>query len=225
MNQDEAGTAFREFVQVIKALRTPVTGCPWDLQQDHQTLRRYLIEECHEVVDAIEQGNDQDLCEELGDLLLQVVLHAQVAADRQAFTIVDVVRSITAKMIRRHPHVFGTTQVSSADEVTRNWEQIKQAEKQARGESTANPNPLASIPASLPALLRAQRVAEKAEQIQQGTTPPLDTVDTQGRTDRERALGDRLFELCQQARREGLNAEDCLRAATRRFIEGFARGD
>lgn len=131
MNADEAAQAFREFVDVVRALRTPGTGCPWDLEQDHQSLRPYLLEEAHEVLEAIERREDVALQEELGDLLLQVVLHAQLAADRQAFSIVEVVRGITAKMVRRHPHVFGDLKVSSVAEVKRNWEQIKAAEKKA----------------------------------------------------------------------------------------------
>jgi XTP/dITP diphosphohydrolase len=132
MKPDEAAQAFQEFVKVVKALRTPETGCPWDLEQDHQSLRRYLTEETNEVLEAIDRGDDAALQEELGDLLLQVVLHAQLAADREAFTITEVVRGITEKMVRRHPHVFGSVKANSVEEVKRNWEQIKAAEKQAR---------------------------------------------------------------------------------------------
>ena len=132
MDLDEAAKAFREFVSVIRALRTPATGCPWDLEQTHQTLRPYLVEEAYEVLDAIDRGDDRSFRDELGDLLLQVVLHAQLADDRGAFSITEVVRGITAKMVRRHPHVFGSVKVSGVDEVRRNWEQIKAAEKQNR---------------------------------------------------------------------------------------------
>lgn len=135
---EQAAEAFREFVNVIKQLRTPGTGCPWDLEQTHQTLRPYLLEEANEVVDAIDNGTDAALCEELGDLLFQVVLHAQVAADRQAFSIAEVVRGITAKMIRRHPHVFGSVQVKDAAEVRRNWEQIKAQEREEKKRQSPN---------------------------------------------------------------------------------------
>jgi MazG family protein len=131
MNLDEAASVFREFVVVVKALRTPVTGCPWDLEQTHQTLRPYLVEETQEVLDAIDRGSDRSLQEELDDLLLQVVLHAQLADDRSAFSIVEVVKGITAKMVRRHPHVFGGVRVSDSAEVVRNWKQIKAAERHA----------------------------------------------------------------------------------------------
>ena len=140
MKLDDAAEAFREFVAVVRALRTPGTGCPWDLEQDHQSLRPYLLEEAHEVLDAIDRGDDGSLQEELGDLLLQVVLHAQLADDRRAFSITEVIQGITAKMVRRHPHVFGSVKVSGVEEVKRNWEQIKAAEKQAK--VTAKPAPL-----------------------------------------------------------------------------------
>jgi tetrapyrrole methylase family protein/MazG family protein len=132
MDQDRAASAFREFVAVIKKLRTPGTGCPWDLEQTHQTLKRYPVEETNEVLAAIDGGDDRAFCEELGDLLLQVVLHAQVAEDRGAFSIADVVHTITEKMIRRHPHVFGSVQVKDAADVVNLWEQIKAAEKEAK---------------------------------------------------------------------------------------------
>jgi MazG family protein len=140
MNLDEAASSFREFVTVVKALRTPVTGCPWDLEQTHQTLRQYLVEETQEVLDAIDHGADAPLQEELGDLLLQVVLHAQLADDRGAFSIVEIVRGITAKMVRRHPHVFGSVRVSGSAEVVRNWEQIKAAERQAAEATKREPS-------------------------------------------------------------------------------------
>jgi XTP/dITP diphosphohydrolase len=136
MELDETAKAFRNFVAVVKALRTPGTGCPWDLEQNHYTLRPYLTEENSEVLDAIDRGDDPALCEELGDLLLQIVLHAQVADDRAAFNITEVIRGITEKIIRRHPHVFGSTPVSSVEEVRQNWEQIKAAERKAKESKT-----------------------------------------------------------------------------------------
>jgi MazG family protein len=165
MDLDEAAKAFREFVEVVKSLRTPGTGCPWDLEQTHQTLRPYLVEEAYEALDAIDRGDDRAMREELGDLLLQVVLHAQLADDRTAFSIAEVVRGITEKMVRRHPHVFGSERVSGSAEVLHNWERIKAAEQQAAGKA-ASADPLARVPESLPALLRAQRLAEKAARTQ-----------------------------------------------------------
>ena len=199
----DAANAFREFVAVIQALRTPGTGCPWDLEQTHQTLRPYLVEEAYEVLDAIDRNDDPALQEELGDLLLQVVLHAQLAADRGAFDIAAVVRGITAKMVRRHPHVFGTTPARDADEVRRNWEAIKAAEKQ--GKPTR-------VPSSLPALLRAQCVAK-------AHGGPVDAAALGREVEQIRdaaTLGAVLFELCRLARQLGLNAEECLRDHTTR---------
>jgi MazG family protein len=160
MDLDQAAKAFREFTAVIKALRTPGTGCPWDLEQTHHTLRPYLLEEAYEVLDALERGEDTSFRDELGDLLLQVVLHAQVADDRGAFSITEVLRGITEKMVRRHPHVFGDQRVSGSAEVVRNWETIKAAERQqADGAAGAG---VARIPEALPALLRAHRVGSRA---------------------------------------------------------------
>lgn len=233
MELDEAARVFRDFVAIVRALRTPGTGCPWDLEQTHLTLRPYLIEEAYEVLDALDRGDDPHLCEELGDLLLQIVLHAQIADDRGAFAITDVVRGIAEKMVRRHPHVFGDVAVSGAAEVVRNWEQIKAAERQTAGKG---PSTLAGLPTALPALLRAQRLGEKAEktghephtladllsrakeelaELEKAAHSPSAAARTQG----EQVLGDLLFALCQVARRLGLNAEDSLRASSRCFVE------
>jgi MazG family protein len=228
-------------VEVVKALRTPGTGCPWDLEQTHQTLRPYLIEEAHEALDAIDRGDDRALQEELGDLLLQVVLHAQLADDRGAFSIAEVVRGIAEKMVRRHPHVFGSARVSGSAEVLHNWEQIKAAERQAAGK-TSPAGPFARIPESLPALLRAQRLGEKAVRADPDEESPVETLGrvrtalgelearlaalpAEGvqseRGECERVLGEMLFGLCQLARRLGVNAEDSLRSRNRRFVEEF----
>jgi MazG family protein len=214
MDPDEPAKAFRELVAVIKALRTPGTGCPWDLEQNHHTLRPYLLEETYEVLEAIDRQDDTAFQEELGDLLLQIVLHAQIAADRRAFAINNVVDSITAKMVRRHPHVFGDTRVSGTEDVRRNWEQIKAAEKQASGEKARESS-------TSPALLRAQRRARAAHQ--QATfaevREKLEALEGEAaasvpdqRPHLENALAELLFVLCQLARRLGINAEDSLRA-------------
>ncbi len=252
MDLDEAAAAFRELASVIRALRTPGTGCPWDLEQTHATLRPYLVEETYEVLDAIDRTDDRAFVEELGDLLLQVVLHGQLADDRGAFSITEVVRGISEKMVRRHPHVFGLQRVSGSAEVLRNWEQIKAAERQAAGQAP-QADGFARLPQALPALLRAQRVGEKAakalldwgslsqfpfeiRRALDGVVAGLPSVPEGGSaTDvarrvpadlRERlgrGLGETLFLLCQVARWLGLGAEDCLRAATRRFTERFRR--
>jgi len=177
MDLDEAAQAFREFVAVIKALRTPGTGCPWDLEQDHRTLKPYLIEEAYEVLDAIDRNEDRSVREELGDLLLQVVLHAQIADDRGAFSITEVVRGIAEKMVRRHPHVFGSVRVSGSAEVLRNWEQIKAAEAREKGQARSPGDSLTRLPEGLPALLRAQRLGEKAAKIHVDWTSVGEALD------------------------------------------------
>jgi MazG family protein len=250
MGLDEAAAVFRDFVSVIKALRTPGTGCPWDLEQDHRTLRRYLVEETCEVLDAIDVGDDVALREELGDLLLQVVLHAQLADDRGAFSITDVVQGITHKMVRRHPHVFGPEKVSGSAEVLRNWERIKAAEARDRG-ADASHAALDRLPATLPALLRAQRMAEKAakagldrdsaseaftglEELFRGAdgaagsasggqAQPAQGFPGDAGVCLEQRFGDLLFSLCQLAHRLGLNAEDSLRVAAGRFADRVRR--
>ncbi len=242
MEPDNAASAFQEFISVIKALRKPGTGCPWDLEQNHRTLRPYLIEETYELLEAIDREDDRALEEELGDVLLQVVLHAQLAADRGAFSIKEIVEGIARKMVRRHPHVFGDTRVDGTADVLRNWDQIKEAEAQAKGASTAAA-PLAGVPVALPALLRAQRLGAKAARAQlddqaRGYTfsrmrdmlvrleKEIDQTPGAGLSDerrkyRENELGEILFMLCQLARRLGVNAEDSLRASNARFVERF----
>ena len=155
---------FAEFVRIVRALRHPQTGCPWDLEQTHESLRPYLVEECYEVLEAIEAKDDKELLTELGDVLLQVVLHSQVASERNAFTIDDVVQAVTDKMVRRHPHVFGETkgQVKTASEVINRWEAIKHGERKEENKTDQTPSRLAGIPIALPALIRAQRLGEKA---------------------------------------------------------------
>jgi MazG family protein len=245
MDLDEAAKAFREFVAVIKALRTPGTGCPWDLEQTHATLRPYLVEEAYEVLEAIDAADEPALREELGDLLLQVVLHAQLADDRGAFSITEVVRGIAEKMVRRHPHVFGSARVSGSAEVLRNWEQIKAAEAEAEGGGQPHAAALDRVPEGLPALLRAQRLGEKAARVhfdwasvadvlakareefaeleEEARSAAGQPVPDELRTRLEHELGDVLFSLCQLARRLGLSAEDSLRACNRRFVARFRR--
>ncbi|RYD06263.1 hypothetical protein N752_05060 [Desulforamulus aquiferis] len=143
-------------VEVMAALRAE-NGCPWDREQTHETLKQYLIEETYEVIDAIDEGQMYKICEELGDLLLQIVFHAQIADENKKFGINDVVDSITEKMIRRHPHVFGTTSVNNSSEVLLNWDKIKEQEKGDRQASSI----LAGIPRILPGLLRAEKYKQR----------------------------------------------------------------
>ena len=151
--------AINDLLKVMAKLRSP-KGCPWDREQNHRTLRRHAIEEVYELIDAIEAGDDHEMAEELGDLLLQVVFHCQMAKERGAFDFEKVTRVLVDKLIRRHPHVFGKTKVKDVDEVWANWEKIKKAEK--HGTKHARHSALDGIPKHLPALLRVEKLVKKA---------------------------------------------------------------
>src|SRR3974390_1477033 len=152
-------SAIYDLLRVMARLRAP-DGCPWDREQDHRTLRWHAVEEVYELIDAIEAGDDHELEEELGDLLLQVVFHCQLAKERGAFDFERVARHITDKLLRRHPHVFGDLKVKDVDQVWANWEKIKRAEK--HGTRHARPSALDGIPKHLPALMRAEKLLKKA---------------------------------------------------------------
>jgi MazG family protein len=151
--------AINDLLKVMARLRSP-TGCPWDREQSHRTIRRHAIEEVYELIDAIEAEDDHEMAEELGDLLLQVVFHCQLAKERGAFDFEKVCRMIVEKLVRRHPHVFGKTKVKDVDEIWANWEKIKKAEK--HGTKHARHSALDGIPKHLPALLRAEKLVKKA---------------------------------------------------------------
>src|SRR5438105_8507487 len=195
-------SAINGLLKVMGRLRSP-TGCPWDREQDHMTLRFHAVEEVYELMDAIEAGDDQEMAEELGDLLLQVVFHCQLAKERGAFDFERVARHITDKLIRRHPHVFGDLKVKDVDQVWANWEKIKRAEK--HGTPHARPSALDGIPKHLPALLRAEKLMKKAHRANLPASPA--PVRKLNRT----ALGKELFELAHYAQSKGWSAEELLR--------------
>src|ERR1700761_4659671 len=176
-----------DLLEVMARLRSP-TGCPWDREQDHLSLRRHAIEEVYELIDAIEAKDDHEMAEELGDLLLQVVFHCQLARERKAFDFERVTRLLTEKLIRRHPHVFGTTKVKDVDEVWANWEKIKRAEKS--GTHRERTSGLDGIPKHLPALLRAEKLLKKAQKAKVLSNQPL----TQRKLSKA-MLANELFEL------------------------------
>jgi MazG family protein len=204
--------AIDDLVGIMARLRSP-TGCPWDREQDHQSLRWHAVEEVYELVDAIERKDDHELQEELGDLLLQVVFHCQLARERGAFDFEQVARHIADKLIRRHPHVFGDTKVKDVDQVWANWEKIKRAEK--HGTRHARPSALDGIPRHLPALLRAEKLVKKARRAKLAQNP-LDH-----RTFTRSALGRKLFELACFAQSKGWSAEDLLRTETQRHEKAW----
>lgn len=148
----------QELLTIMRQLRHPENGCPWDIQQSHSSLRPYLLEEAAEAVDAITQGNSQNMCEELGDVLLQIAFHAVIAEEEKTFSYTDIEQAIVDKMIRRHPHVFADTEVADAAEVLKHWHAIKAEEKTKEKSSPAE-----AVPRSLPALMRAQELAKKLE--------------------------------------------------------------
>lgn len=199
--------ALQDLLKVMAKLRSP-TGCPWDREQDHMTLRRHAIEEVYELIDAIEASDDIEMAEELGDLLLQVVFHCQLAKERGAFNFEKVTRHLVDKLIRRHPHVFGTTKVKDVDEVWANWEKIKKAEK--HGTRHARPSALDGIPKHLPALLRAEKLVKKAHKAK-----ILDGHSSKRKLTKA-ALAKELFELAAFSQARGWCSEELLASEIKR---------
>lgn len=225
-----AGKHFTELVEIMSRLRAP-GGCPWDREQDHASIKPYLIEEAYEVAEAIDDGDFDELRKELGDLLLQVVFHAQMASEAGHFSISDVVAAINEKMVRRHPHVFADAKADDADTVLRNWARIKAEERKGSGDDST----LAGVPRGLPALLRAHRLGEKAAHV------GFDWPDVSGVLAKveeelgelrealasgeaaaiEAELGDILLALSSLGRHAGAHAEEALQRASDRFAKRF----
>jgi len=200
-------SAINDLLEIMARLRSP-GGCPWDREQDHMSLRWHAVEEVYELLDAIEAGDDYELEEELGDLLLQVVFHCQLARERGAFDFEKVARRIADKLVRRHPHVFGKVRVKDVDQVWANWEKIKRAEK--HGTRHARPSVLDGIPKRMPALLRAAKLVKKAHKA--GLLAPASAKPARSK----RELAERLFALAQFAQEEGWSAEELLRGEIKR---------
>ena len=196
-------------------LRSP-TGCPWDREQDHMTLRRHAVEEVYELIDAIEARDDHEMAEELGDLLLQVVFHCQLARERGAFDFDKVCRMIVEKLVRRHPHVFGKTKVKDVAEVWANWEKIKKAEK--HGTKHARHSAFDGIPKHLPALMRAEKLVKKARKAKL-----LSDRQTSRRQCSKAALARELFDLAKLAQKRGWSAEELLSGETKRREQQLRR--
>ena len=193
-----------QLITTLETLRAP-GGCAWDREQTHGSLVRYLLEETYELVDAIEAGDDEGLKEELGDVLYQVVFHSDIAAEQGRFTLEDVAANMTAKMVSRHPHVFGDSpQLGSGDEVAARWDDLKKADKPERT------SVLDGVPQAMPSLLLADKLLGKAEKLDV-------TVTQAGEWPDEDALGDQLLSIVAAAKEQGMDAERALRGALRRL--------
>ena len=218
---------------IMAALRTPGTGCPWDLEQNFATIAPYTIEEAYEVADAIAQGNLVALKEELGDLLFQVVFHARMAEEQGAFAFEDVVQGLSDKMEARHPHVFGTRQIETAEQQTQNWEVMKAKERAAK--QANDPSLLTDIPLALPALMRAEKLTKRAarvgfdwpslEEVFAKLTEEIDetreAIIEGDQAHIEEEIGDVLFVLANLARKAKVDPEVALRAANAKFERRF----
>jgi tetrapyrrole methylase family protein/MazG family protein len=218
--------------EVVARLRAP-GGCPWDREQTHESLRPYLLEETYELLEAIDSGDDAKLKEELGDLLLQVAMHAEIAAEDGRFNAAEVSEAVAAKMVSRHPHVFGSTSVADAEEVLRNWEHQKahEARKAGKEESVVD-----RVPATLPALAWALGLQKRAARVGFDFTSANEAAESVAEEARELAaavdskqafeeMGDLLFAMVSLARRLKVNPEDALRVAGQRFRDRFAKAE
>ena len=231
--------ALQRLIEVVAQLRDPTTGCPWDLEQTHASLVPYVLEEAHEVADAIRHGDDNHLKEELGDLLLQVVLHAQIAGEEQRFDLDAIANGISEKMIRRHPHVFGDAEASSSDDVRRSWDAIKRQEQAEALAGATSPlsDQLRTKVRGLPALAGAMTISTKAakagfewddmdgvwEKVHEELDELKEAVANGNRGHAQEELGDLLFTLVNVARWCGIGPEEGLAGTNQRFLDRFSR--
>lgn len=226
----ESGRAFEDFQQIIARLRAP-DGCPWDRKQTHLSLRPYLLEESYEVLEALDQENSEHLVEELGDLLLQIVLHAQIATEEQDFNMTDIVAGISEKIIRRHPHVFTELEVDSVEGVLNNWEQIKAEERKNNGQERKSM--LDGIPNALPALTQADQIQQRAKRVgfDWKTIEPViakiheelkELEEASSDVERQSEAGDLLFAVVNLVRWLEIDPEMALRETNSRFRKRFA---
>ena len=217
---------FVRMVDIMAKLRAP-DGCPWDREQTHTSLREFLLQESYEVTEALDEGNTQKLCQELGDLLLQIVFHAQVAEDNKEFTLKDVIYSINTKLIRRHPHVFADTKVQNAKEVTKVWEEVK------KGERHSEASILDSVPKLMPSLAYSQEIQRRVAQLGFDWENIDGVIEKLGEEIREfqqctnldektEEFGDLFFTLANISRRMGVDPEASLRQSNRKFYQRFS---
>lgn len=221
--------SFEDFIEIVETLRSD-SGCPWDRVQTHNSLKRCMIEEAYEVVDGIrlmeETGSSDNLREELGDVLLQVVMHAQIAAEEDSFTLADVIQEVSEKMIRRHPHVFGKEKAGEAGQIQQSWEEIKQQEKQQR----TPVHPLMEIPHSFPALIRAEKVQKKLDNLYHECRNAEDSLKAaqrciqelqQGSREDSRGFGELLWHIASAAREKQVHSEQALTEYLEEMIRNY----
>ncbi|MGB9690856.1 MAG: nucleoside triphosphate pyrophosphohydrolase [Candidatus Sumerlaeaceae bacterium] len=239
MAYEEIKEPFRRLVRIMERLQEP-GGCPWDREQTHETLKPYLVEEAYEALDAIDRENWADLAEELGDVLLQVIFHSVLAKRTGKFDIDEVIETAAAKMIRRHPHVFGETEARTAQDVLQNWEKLKAKEREEKNGGQTEDNPhatsvLAGVPNVLPALLKAQRIQEKAARVGFDWENPLQVLDkveeeigelrqaiaANDKIHAGEEIGDLIFALVNLARFLEVDAEEAVRATAEKFRRRF----
>ncbi len=239
MAYEEIKDPFRRLVRIMERLQEP-GGCPWDREQTHESLKPYLIEEAYEALDAIDRENWADLAEELGDVLLQVIFHSVLAKRTGKFDIDEVIETAAAKMVRRHPHVFGETEAKTAQDVLQNWEKLKAAEREEKNGGNMSDDPhatsvLAGVPKVLPALLKAQRIQEKAARVGFDWENPLQVLDkveeeinelrqaiaANDKIHAREEIGDLIFALVNLARFLDVDAEEAVRATAEKFRRRF----
>jgi len=232
---ENVGTSFDELVQIMRRLRAP-GGCPWDREQTLEKLRTYIIEEAYELVDAITDNDMDEVVEESGDLLLQPVFVATIGEEKGLFSLEDIIVSLKEKLIRRHPHVFADTRIGSSDDVLKNWEKIKSAEKK-KDDKHKDKSVLSGVPKSLPVLIKAYRMQEKAANVgfdwpENDTDSVFGKVDEEigelkealyngTSTEQEDEMGDLFFALVNLARHLGINPDISLQKACRKFRNRF----
>lgn len=232
MDVNKREFTFEELVEIIRILRAP-GGCPWDAEQTHKSIRNEFIEETYEAVDAIDRDSNIDLCEELGDVLLQILLHSQIAKEENAFSVDDVINGIASKMILRHPHVFGDVKVSGTEDVLNNWDAIKKVEKN----QTSASQTLRSVPMSFPALMRAEKVQKRAKKAgvnaEENSSLSSALIESADKLKRSvdngdisciaDSLADIYFICCSISQNSGINSEEILNRKTDSFIDEFEK--
>jgi len=230
----DTGDTFAQLVRLMHRLRAP-GGCSWDAEQTHESLKPYFVEETYEALEAIDSGSDLGLQEELGDVLLQVLFHSEIAGERRAFTIDDVVEGLSSKLIRRHPHVFADGDAETPEEVARNWTRLKLEERKASAAPGQQPSVIDGVPSALPTLLKAHRLGEKAagggfdragaadsrSQVDAGLTRLDAAITTDDAQQSALVIGELLLSLIDLSRKIGVNADTALAGSLRRFEKRF----